>query len=55
MCRLQVPSLLLLCYPPQDPDSIVMTIDMHLTLPTGFIKAIRQVSSNCVTGTVQVV
>ncbi len=38
----------------QDPDSIVMTIDMHLTLPTGFIEAIRRVCSNCVTGTVQV-
>ena len=29
---------------PQDPNSIVMTIDMHLTLPPGFIEYIRRVS-----------
>ena len=27
----------------QNPDSIVMTIDMHLTLPTGFVEYIRRV------------
>ena len=32
----------------QDLDSIVMTIDMHLTLPTGFVEAIRRVSVDTV-------
>ena len=27
----------------QDPDSIVMTIDMHLTLPPGFVEYVRRV------------
>ena len=29
---------------PQDPDAIVMTIDMHLTLPPGFVEYTRRVS-----------
>ena len=33
------------CSPFQDPNSIVMTIDMHLTLPPGFIEYTRRVSS----------
>ena len=28
----------------QDPNCIVMTIDMHLTIPPGFIEYIRRVS-----------
>ena len=33
------------CSPFQDPNSIAMTIDMHLTLPPGFIEYTRRVSS----------
>ena len=29
--------------PSQDPNSIVMTIDMHLTLPPGFVEYTRRV------------
>ena len=32
---------------PQDPNSIVMTIDMHLTIPPGIVEYIRRVSYVC--------
>ena len=34
----------------QDKNSIVMTIDMHLTLPTGIVEYARRVSSKYVRG-----